>query len=362
MRVITIGRSTENNDIVVNDEKVSRNHLQMVMDDNGNYSVVDLGSTNGTYVNGQRISGEVRLQPSDEVRIGQTVLPWRNYFPASPQPPTKELSMSPQPPKPVPNHTWLYVIIGAALLLLIGGGVTWMVSNKHPKDIVQPEPSGKDEAKQLEDEANAALLEAARLSEEYEKALRKAAESQSDDDRKYAQQMREKKEEAERLAQQKETEWNKMKAALNEANQARKAAQQKSEMDSIAKVNAEQEVKVAKDKATEAKEAEEYAEKKAKLTTEFYRLVFNVNKEKVFENVCNEMNWKPGKKADKRVFVEDKFDKADNDEKQLIINVIKRVSGQQTNVEKMEEAKIDAPIEGNASEQSAPTTNDTIKQ
>ena len=133
-------------------------------------------------------------------------------------------------------------------------------------------------------------------------------------------------------------------------------------MDSIAKVNAEQEVKVAKDKATEAKEAEEYAKKKAKLTTEFYRLVFNVNKEKVFENVCNEMNWKPGKKADKRVFVEDKFDKADNDEKQLIINVIKRVSGQQTNVEKMEEAKIDAPIEGNASEQSAPTTNDTIKQ
>ena len=76
MKVITIGRSTENNDIVVNDEKVSRNHLQMVMDDNGNYSVVDLGSTNGTYVNGRRISGEVRLQPNDEVRIGQTVLPW----------------------------------------------------------------------------------------------------------------------------------------------------------------------------------------------------------------------------------------------------------------------------------------------
>ena len=32
MKVITIGRSKEHNDIVVNDEKVSRNHLQMVKD------------------------------------------------------------------------------------------------------------------------------------------------------------------------------------------------------------------------------------------------------------------------------------------------------------------------------------------
>ena len=134
MKVITIGRSTESNDIVVNDEKVSRNHLQMVMDDNGNYSVVDLESTNGTYVNGQRIFGEVRLRPGDEVRIGQTVLPWQNYFVTSSQQPIVNPPMPPQTPKTCPNRTWIYIVIGAVLLLLIGGGVAWIVYHERQKE------------------------------------------------------------------------------------------------------------------------------------------------------------------------------------------------------------------------------------
>ena len=84
MKVITIGRSKEHNDIVVNDVKVSRNHLQMIMDDHGNYSVLDLNSTNGTFVNGIRITGEVPLQITDELRIGDTVLPWQHYFSSQP--------------------------------------------------------------------------------------------------------------------------------------------------------------------------------------------------------------------------------------------------------------------------------------
>ena len=59
MKVLTIGRSQEN-DIVINDAKVSRIHLQLVISDDGTYSVVDLNSANGTYVNGERISGEVK--------------------------------------------------------------------------------------------------------------------------------------------------------------------------------------------------------------------------------------------------------------------------------------------------------------
>jgi len=75
MKVITIGRSPEN-DIIINDNKVSRTHLQIVQDDNGNYSVIDFNSTNGTFVNGQQITGEVRINQGDEVKIGNTVLPW----------------------------------------------------------------------------------------------------------------------------------------------------------------------------------------------------------------------------------------------------------------------------------------------
>ena len=80
MKVITIGRSIERNDVVVNDEKVSRNHLQLIVDDQGDFSVVDLNSTNGTFVNGHRITGETKLKVTDELRIGNTVLPWQSYF------------------------------------------------------------------------------------------------------------------------------------------------------------------------------------------------------------------------------------------------------------------------------------------
>ena len=79
MKVITIGRSSEN-DVPVSDPKVSRHHLQIVQHDNGSYTLSDFGSTNGTYVNGQRVYGEIILSPNDIVRIGDTTLRWNVYF------------------------------------------------------------------------------------------------------------------------------------------------------------------------------------------------------------------------------------------------------------------------------------------
>ena len=38
------------------------------------YFVEDLGSTNGTFVNGQRVSGDAQLRVRDELRFGETVL------------------------------------------------------------------------------------------------------------------------------------------------------------------------------------------------------------------------------------------------------------------------------------------------
>ena len=38
----------------------------------GTTSIVDLGSTNGTFVNGDRIAIETRLSPGDEVSVGST--------------------------------------------------------------------------------------------------------------------------------------------------------------------------------------------------------------------------------------------------------------------------------------------------
>lgn len=79
MRVITIGR-TPDNDVVIHDPKISRHHAQIVQHERGEYSIVDLKSTNGTYVNGIRIYGECVLKNTDKVSLGKIEIPWQSYF------------------------------------------------------------------------------------------------------------------------------------------------------------------------------------------------------------------------------------------------------------------------------------------
>ena len=59
MHLITIGKDQSNN-IQIEDISVSRFHLQMVIDDDKQVTVIDLSSTNGTYINGQRIYSSQR--------------------------------------------------------------------------------------------------------------------------------------------------------------------------------------------------------------------------------------------------------------------------------------------------------------
>jgi len=79
MKIIKIGRSSSN-DVNVNDPMVSKAHCQIIQDDNGNFILIDTNSLNGTFINGTKRHGEVRLNPSDIVRIGNTTLPWQTYF------------------------------------------------------------------------------------------------------------------------------------------------------------------------------------------------------------------------------------------------------------------------------------------
>lgn len=58
------------------DPNVSRHHAELRMS-GGAYSVVDLGSTNGTLVNGVRIAGETRLNDGDTVSVGNNSLTFR---------------------------------------------------------------------------------------------------------------------------------------------------------------------------------------------------------------------------------------------------------------------------------------------
>ena len=68
---IYIGRDV-NNDVVVNDQEVSRKHARLVMQAGG-YVLEDLGSTNGTYVNGQRLMGPHVLRTGETVMLGENV-------------------------------------------------------------------------------------------------------------------------------------------------------------------------------------------------------------------------------------------------------------------------------------------------
>ncbi len=69
---ITIGRSREN-DIFLPDQWLSRHHAE-IRRDGDNFALRDLGSKNGTLLNGTRIAGEQRLRPGDVITLGEHAL------------------------------------------------------------------------------------------------------------------------------------------------------------------------------------------------------------------------------------------------------------------------------------------------
>jgi Protein of unknown function (DUF3662)/FHA domain len=66
----TIGRS-RNADCVLRDPNVSRHHAELRRSPSGDWTIADLGSTNGIKVNGRRV-GSTRLKSGDKVTVGTT--------------------------------------------------------------------------------------------------------------------------------------------------------------------------------------------------------------------------------------------------------------------------------------------------
>ena len=82
MRIIKIG-SDQSNDIHKGFEKdptVSRIHCEIFLDDEGNIFLTDKGSTNGTYVNGNKILEPQKLDDFDVVRAGNSVIDWKGFI------------------------------------------------------------------------------------------------------------------------------------------------------------------------------------------------------------------------------------------------------------------------------------------
>jgi hypothetical protein len=76
-RALTVGRRAETDLSIGWDPEVSGVHAELE-GLGGEWTIVDDGlSTNGTFVNGQRVSGRQRLRDEDRIRVGRTVLAYR---------------------------------------------------------------------------------------------------------------------------------------------------------------------------------------------------------------------------------------------------------------------------------------------
>ncbi len=106
--VINLGRDITNN-IVINDREVSRHHLRLMRGAEG-YTIEDLGSTNGTFINGKRVTGATPLKNGDMIGLGETVtlgyeLMRAGMSPsASPAPQARPYQPAPTPAAPTPEQ------------------------------------------------------------------------------------------------------------------------------------------------------------------------------------------------------------------------------------------------------------------
>ena len=122
MKIISIGRE-QGNDIIINNNKISRHHCQIIQTEDNRFIVNDCNSSNGTFVNGVRIFGEQNISIGDKIMIGDTVIPWQSYFEN-----VQNIS-SPQQPSRKKSKVGLIIgISAAAMVLLVGGGIILLLT------------------------------------------------------------------------------------------------------------------------------------------------------------------------------------------------------------------------------------------
>jgi hypothetical protein len=154
---LTIGRDSASG-IAINDAEISRKHARLTFQ-GGKYVIEDLGSTNGTFVNGQRLASPVVLKSGDVVSLGEqivlmfealsgdpgaTVMSARKSIPRPtavppPAPPPPQQYYSAPPPPPVPpaapvmpvarpvNNLPIFIVIGVLAVICLCAAVLWYI-------------------------------------------------------------------------------------------------------------------------------------------------------------------------------------------------------------------------------------------
>ncbi|HCB01470.1 MAG TPA: hypothetical protein DEP19_03720 [Anaerolineae bacterium] len=142
---LTIGRDSSNG-VAINDAEVSRKHARLTFQ-GGKFVIDDLGSTNGTFVNGQRLAGPVVLKAGDVVSLGEQIVLMYDAINSDagatvavsrkavqPAPPTQSYSPPPAPAYSAPppatgqrNMTPIFIGVGVFLFVCLCAGFFWWV-------------------------------------------------------------------------------------------------------------------------------------------------------------------------------------------------------------------------------------------
>jgi pSer/pThr/pTyr-binding forkhead associated (FHA) protein len=104
---LVIGRHAEGAGRLSEDEEISRQHARISREATGDYAIEDLGSSNGTFVNGLRIQSPRLLALEDSIEVGATTLVVKAIVEPEPEPvaptgPTVVSRVLVEPASPVP--------------------------------------------------------------------------------------------------------------------------------------------------------------------------------------------------------------------------------------------------------------------
>ncbi|MDR1594873.1 MAG: FHA domain-containing protein [Prevotellaceae bacterium] len=369
MKIITFGRHT-NNEIVINDPKVSRIHLQIIQDDNNNFTLVDLNSVNGTFVNGQRVTGEVALNPNDTVRIGNTAIVWQDYFlqqadtPVNPvETPVKlskasaYLSGTPANPADKPKlyrKTWFIAAAIIVALLLIGGGAAFYFVDKANNERIEAEAKRKaEEAHALADEkrqeAELRKVEKTAIDARIaaEEAAKKAAQTQSKKDKEKARELQANYESKQKEVAAKATELSNANQKVKNLENDKKNLESQNEnlQRSVKEQEEAQELlkKEALEKEQRAQQEAKNAKKSVDLTAEFSEKLLEFS-EKDCKKVCTSLAFQNPTGKDYKKTLLQHFNKADNTGKGKILKAVTAETNAAKNKAKELEKTFDAKI------------------
>lgn len=141
MRTYIIGRKTTA-DIVIPQNTISASHAQLLIDVEGNVFIHDLNSTNGTFVNGTKISSPVQLFPNDLVQLGKVPFDWHVHVGTN-ETPTLEADKSAHKDRKKKSISKAVTAVLISFFAFVGVGLIIILLNTEWKNNLSFTPNGK---------------------------------------------------------------------------------------------------------------------------------------------------------------------------------------------------------------------------